>query len=191
MAAHRAARPPPPQAEFEAMTTLVAALHPFAGTACSWRSARFIPAPENASTTSPIRPQAGARPYWQGPVRYHQRLSALANLPKPSPADATAPSNPHRRPKARRCPAGSFFGSFRTPAATLRRLLALGRHPKPLPIADLHSVPVRPCQGSGPGSRPAAISVKRPMGKAAMAGSKTCTEAPVSGPAKRIGMASP
>jgi len=47
-------------------TPLAALQHPFARTACSWRGARFIPAPENAGTTSLIRPQSGARPYWQG-----------------------------------------------------------------------------------------------------------------------------
>jgi hypothetical protein len=36
---------------------------------------------------------------------------------KPSLAKAAATPNSHRRPTAYRCPAGSFFGGFRTPAS--------------------------------------------------------------------------
>src|SRR5712671_2528999 len=42
------------------------------------------------------------------------QLSAI--LRKPSPGNAAAEPNPHRRPTAHRLPAGSFFGGFRTPA---------------------------------------------------------------------------
>jgi hypothetical protein len=38
-------------------------------------------------------------------------------LGKPSLATAAATPNPHRRPTAHRCPAGSFFGGFPTPAS--------------------------------------------------------------------------
>src|SRR6516162_8018713 len=38
-------------------------------------------------------------------------------LGKPSLAKAATTPNSHRRPTAYRCPAGSFFGGFRTPAS--------------------------------------------------------------------------
>jgi Putative transposase/Transposase zinc-binding domain len=59
---------------------------------------------------------------------------------KPSSANAAARPNPHRRPTARRSPAGSFFGGFRTPAPIPRPLLAPGRHPKPYPKEDIRFI---------------------------------------------------
>ena len=42
------------------------------------------------------------------------QLSAIVR--KPSPGNAAAAPNPHRRPTAHRLPAGSVIGGFRTPA---------------------------------------------------------------------------
>ena len=116
-----APRGPPsaPRAGFEAMTILVVSLqHPSAGTSRSRRRTPFIPAPASAGTTSPISPQSGPRLQRQRPSP--QSSAASSSQPicaKPSPANAAARPNPHRRPTARRCPAGSFFGGFRTPAS--------------------------------------------------------------------------
>jgi hypothetical protein len=86
---------------------------------------------EDITDQSSIRPSAtlaGPSPQSSAALSSHQ-------FAKPSPANAAARPNPHRRPAARRCPAGSFFGGFRTPAPTPGRLLALSRHPKPYPEA--------------------------------------------------------
>ena len=80
-------------AGFEAMTIPVVSLqHPFAGTSRSRRRARFIPASASAGTTSLISPQSGPRLRWQGPVRNHQRLSALTNLRKTIPRQRRCPT---------------------------------------------------------------------------------------------------
>jgi len=99
------------------MTILVVSVQrPFAGPSRSRRRSYFIPAPPSVSTTSLISPRSGPRRRRQGPMRYPQRLSASPISSKPSSANAAAWPNPHRRPTARRRPAGSFFGGFRTPA---------------------------------------------------------------------------
>src|SRR6185437_6691010 len=63
------------------------------------------------------------------------QLSAIS--PKSSHGKVAAPPNPHRRAGLHRFPAGSFFGGFRTPAQLPGPPLALRRHPKPCPKADM------------------------------------------------------
>jgi len=76
------------------MTILVVSVQqPSAGTARSRRSARFSPASASAGTTSLISPRSGPRLPWQGPVRYHQPLSALTNLRKTIPRQRRCPTN--------------------------------------------------------------------------------------------------
>ena len=88
---------------------------------------------------SPIRPSSCAGSARSAIISGSQLSPTCA---KPSPANAAARPNPHRRPTARRCPAGSFFGGFRTPALGPRaRLLAPGRHPKPFPLPTFPRVP--------------------------------------------------
>src|SRR5207244_13236272 len=56
-------------------------------------------------------------------------LSACRNpaiLGRPPPAKAAATPNPHRRPTARRFPAGSFIGGFPTPAPCTRSIARAG-----------------------------------------------------------------
>jgi Putative transposase len=118
-AANRAGHRPPMQGSgCEAMIILVLSRqNPFAGTSRSRRRARFVPAPASAGTTSLISRQSGA-------LRHAGRAQAAIiscsqlspTCAKPSPTNTAARPTPHRRPTARRCPAGSSFGGFRTPA---------------------------------------------------------------------------
>ena len=75
---------------------------------------------------------------------------AVANRRFASPADLDAASGERRR----------------SPASTPEVIEAATSSARPVraPIGRLrrHSLPVRPCQGSGPGSRPAATSASRP-----------------------------
>ena len=61
----------------------------------------------------------------------NSRLQLSAILRKPFPGQPAAASNPHRQPSSHRCPAGSFFGGFPTPASLPGSTLTPGRHPKP------------------------------------------------------------
>src|SRR6516164_8586475 len=69
----------------------------------------------------------------------NSRLQLSAILRKPFPGQPAAASNPHRQPSSHRCPAGSFFGGFPTPASLPGSTLTPGRHPKPFTIADLRA----------------------------------------------------
>jgi hypothetical protein len=74
----------------------------------------FHPRPER-----PTEPNAGFLKYAPGAsFPLHFRLSATFR--KTSLATAAAAPNPHRRSNAHRSPAGSFFGSFRTPVPLYR-----------------------------------------------------------------------
>ena len=109
--------------------------HLFAGTSRSRRRTRFTPAPASAGSTSPTRLQSGCRVWQQCSVRDHQRLPAPSDSGNAIARQTRCHVKSHGRPTARRSPAGSFFGGFRTPAPTPGRSLAFGRHPKPLPKA--------------------------------------------------------
>src|SRR5262249_49880804 len=50
----------------------------------------------------------------------NSRLQLSATLRKQLPRQPTAASNPHRLTGSHRCPAGSFFGGFPTPASLTR-----------------------------------------------------------------------
>jgi hypothetical protein len=99
-----------------------------------------------AAPLSSLRRQVPAghhRPAPNQPVEYdasHQfaiisglQLSAI--LTKPSPRNAAAATNPHRRSSVHRFPAGSFFRGFRTPALYRIDRSCSDRHPKPFRIA--------------------------------------------------------
>jgi transposase-like protein DUF772 len=123
------------------MTILVVALqHRFAGTSRSRHRARFISTPASAGGRSRTSPQSSHRVQKQRPIRNHQRLSALSDLRNTISRQSRCPVKSHRRPSAHRIPAGSFFGGFWTPALLPGPLLAPGRHPKPFPLAAIHSL---------------------------------------------------
>jgi hypothetical protein len=111
--------------------------HLFAGTSRSQRRTRFTPAPASTGSTSPTRLQSGCRVWQQCSVRDHQRLPAPSDSSNAIARQTRCHVKSHGRPTARRSPAGSFFGGFWTPALTPGLSLEFGRHPKPLPKADL------------------------------------------------------
>ena len=82
---------------------------PFHPSACTRRQ-RITHQPSTGPSSTPVAasPQSSAA------------FSPQQFLAKPSPSNAAAEPNPHRRPTAYRLPAGSFFGGFRTPASSLR-----------------------------------------------------------------------
>ena len=135
--ARRAARPPPPRAGFEPMTILIVTLasirrnFPFPAP-CSFYSGTGKRRHDTTDQSSIGPPATLATPNPQSSVPFSSRRSPDNHL-LPTPHRDQIPIT---RPTARRRPAGSFFGGFRTPAPTLRRLLALGRHPKPFPKGD-------------------------------------------------------
>ena len=115
--------------------------HLFAGRSRSRRHTRFTPAPASAGSTSPTRLQSGCRVWHQCSLRDHQRLPAPSDSGNAIARQTRCHVKSHGRPTARRSPAGSFFGGFRTPAPTPGRSLAFGRHPKPLPKVAISRTP--------------------------------------------------
>ena len=131
---------------------LVCSLHPFAGTSRSRRRTRFIPTPASAGRASPIRPQSGRRVWQQRSVRDHHQLPAHDDLRKLSLRKAAAASNPHSRPTARRSPAGSFIGGFRTPAPYTGPIARAGPASETLPEGGPSARVIAPRPFSGAGS---------------------------------------
>ena len=133
----RAARPPAPGSGFKAMIVLAVSLP------CSLPE-HLVP------DATPVSSQRLQAPTGHHPLVFNYAighsssaqcatnscLQLSAILRKPSPGQPAAASNPHRQPSSRRCPAGSFFGGFPTPASLPGSTLTPGRHPKPFTIAD-------------------------------------------------------
>jgi hypothetical protein len=65
---------------------------------------------------------------------------------KLSPRKAAAASNPHSRPTARRSPAGSFIGGFRTPAPYTRPIARAGPASETLPASGHTTTPTGAAQ---------------------------------------------
>jgi hypothetical protein len=79
------------------MTVLVLSRrHPFAGISRSRRCAPFTPAPANAGSASPTRPQSRGQIRHKRPIRGISGSQLLAILAKPSPPKAAAIPNPHK-----------------------------------------------------------------------------------------------
>ena len=156
---------------------LVCSQHPFAGTSRSRRRTRFIPTPASAGRASPITASIRPSPSVAAAVspRSPAASSSRRSSRKPSLRKAAAASNPHSRPTARRPPAGSFLGGFRTPAPYTGPIARAGPASETLPDSrprchryccakqqTLPSARERTPQGRGGGprdrSQPAAIS---------------------------------
>jgi hypothetical protein len=90
---------------------------PFAGSSHSRRCAGFIPAPASPAGHLALVLNHTVEHGSSGQSAIISGFHLSPILGKPSLATAAATPNPHRRPTAHRCPAGSFFGGFRTPAS--------------------------------------------------------------------------